>query len=185
MTSPISSPPPLANYIRLVERIDAWCASVTERFRDKIACRAGCDDCCRHLRIFPVEAVSLNRALHRLSTSEIRTLRAAARNADTEGPCPLLVRNRCRLYAARPIICRTHGMPIRIPGDPTRVDWCPKNWTGLTELPADAVLDLATVNTILVAVNRLFVEVVRPRLSGDRIPVAEALDMPFVEEFIG
>src|SRR5512146_319059 len=126
----------LQNYRNLVEKIDGFCRTIEERYRDRIACRKGCDGCCRHISLFRVEAVNLAMALRQLPGGDVSRIREKARASSPDGPCPLLENGACLLYSARPIICRTHGLPIltREFGDPS-VDFCPQNFIGVETLP--------------------------------------------------
>ena len=99
----------------------------------------------------------MREALHRLpewQADEIR--RHVAEHADGER-CPLLLHDHCLLYSARPIICRTHGLPIIYTIDGQRQsDCCPRNVTELTSLDGSHVVDLDTLNTLLVAINAIY-----------------------------
>lgn len=161
----------LTNYRTLVARVDALCRQIEADFRSQIVCRRGCDACCRHLSLFRVEAVNLAQALHGLPGPEAARIRDRARRSVADGPCPLLENGVCQLYAARPIICRTHGLPLLLGEGEMRVDYCPENFRGLDALPAAAVIDLERLNTTLAAVDSLFVSAVSP----DRLPVGERL----------
>lgn len=180
MTGETSFPqdPPLdslKNYRQLVGRIDELCRRIEERYAGHIVCRRGCDECCRHLNLFWVEGVALAQALRSLSEEQRNHLRRKASESRPDGPCPLLEDGVCLLYPARPIICRTHGLPI-LAGD-GRVDFCPRNFGGLATLPGDAVLDLERLNTALAGVNALFVAEYffdHPP-EKDRLTIAEAL----------
>ncbi len=73
--------------------------------------------------------------------------------------CPLLAGGECLLYGARPLICRTHGLPLLVDdGAGRRVDFCPENFRGLESLPGEAVLDLERLNAALAAVDAHFAE---------------------------
>lgn len=168
----------LTNYRTLVARVDALCRKIETDFRSQIACRRGCDACCRHLSLFRVEGVVLARALREMPEPAAARIRDRARHASADGPCPLLDNGVCQLYAARPIICRTHGLPLLLGETETRrVDYCPENFRELDALPASAVIDLERLNTTLAAVDALFVSAVSPdRLPGEeRLTIAEAL----------
>jgi len=149
----------LSNYRQLVARVDALCARIEGDFRERIACRRGCDGCCRHLSLFPVEAAALAAALTEAPAALAAEIRKRARAAAEDGPCPLLKDGVCLLYEARPLICRTHGLPLLGRRDGERfIDYCPLNFQGMESLPASAVIDLETLNATLTAVNRLFVK---------------------------
>ena len=167
----------LGNYRSMILRVDELCRRIEESLRPKIACTRGCDGCCRHLTLFPVEAVALATALRDLPSQEITRIREHARTATPGGPCPLLEHHRCHLYAARPLICRTHGLPLLITrGGKRQVDHCPLNFRGMSSLPGSAVIDLDRLNDTLVAVNALFIASITPSFSlPERFTIAEAL----------
>jgi hypothetical protein len=148
----------LDNYQALLRKVDELCAAVTSEFAAQINCRAGCSGCCREITLFPVEAAALLAALSGLSPE--MTAKLAATVADCEnGCCPLLVDGLCLVYAARPIICRTHGLPLLLNADGERtVDFCPENFQGATSLPGQAIINLELLNQALVTINALFVE---------------------------
>lgn len=162
----------LENYFALVARVDEHIRNLEARYREFISCQKGCDDCCSFLTLFPVEAVALAAAFAALPPED----RTAVRSADKdEDRCPLLLDHQCRLYKARPIICRTHGLPIYMEEDGcARVDFCPENFKGITDFPKEALLDLDQVNTVLTVVNRHFIHSVKEELP-ERIPVSRAL----------
>ncbi|BCR05601.1 hypothetical protein DESUT3_26700 [Desulfuromonas versatilis] len=175
-----SADPGLANYRQLVARVDELCARIVGEFSAQIACRRGCDACCRHLALFQVEAAALALALEELGGARADHIRARAAAASPEGPCPLLEDGACLLYAARPLICRTHGLPLLSTGEQgQKVDFCPENFRDMSSLPARAVVNLEVLNTALVSVNRLFAATLLgdESLAGKRLTIAEALQL--------
>ncbi len=170
---------PAQNYLNLLDRVDTLCRRIEVEYLENIACRRGCDGCCLHISLFPVEAENLARALQRLPESEVSRIREKARAASPDGPCPLLEDGACLLYSARPIICRTHGLPIlvRENGKPL-IDFCPKNFKGVESLPGRAVIDLDVLNASMTAINALFVaQSFAPPPEKERLTIAEALLM--------
>ncbi|MCG8617002.1 MAG: YkgJ family cysteine cluster protein, partial [Desulfobacterales bacterium] len=151
--------PLLKNYDDLLERIDSHVRGVTDKFSSHISCEKGCDDCCRFLSLFPVEAFALSRAFSELPENQQRLiLDEIGKDGDDQAKCPLLIGHACMLYKARPIICRTHGLPIYIETDGEgMVDFCPENFKDLDALPKDAMLDLNQLNTLIAAVNNHFI----------------------------
>jgi uncharacterized protein len=170
----------LQNYRELRAKIDILCRKIVEEFSAQLACRAGCDGCCRHISLFWVEAVALAAALHELPAAEATRIRALAAGASPDGPCPLLENGLCLLYESRPIICRTHGLPLLALQDGKRtVDFCPENFQGLASLPGSAVIDIDRLNTTLAAINALFVaDLFHGSPPGkERLTIAEALEL--------
>ncbi len=165
----------LENYYNLVSRVDELCRRITTDYAERLACREGCDECCRHITLFPVEAVALASALGGLPPAEVSRIRERAASAVNAEPCPLLEEGRCLLYAARPVICRTHGFPLVVEREGDRViDFCPKNFNGITTFPSSIVIDLDLLNTTLAAINSLFLTSCRNRsqLQGERLSIA-------------
>jgi uncharacterized protein len=168
----------LDNYRDLVGKVDHLCRGIETEFRAHLACCDGCDSCCRHLSLFPVEAVALAAALDDLPDNDAERIRERVRDGGDQPNCPLLENSHCLLYAARPIICRTHGLPLlTIREEGRHVDFCPLNFQGVGSLPGSAVIDLDRLNTALATVNRLFVAEYRGDSSPEmeRITIAEAL----------
>ncbi len=167
----------LKNYFDLIERVDELCRRVTRDYGAHIVCDRGCDGCCRCFSLFPVEAAALSAALRELPRTRVEHIRKRARAAAHDDACPLLEDGACLLYTTRPIICRTHGLPILTVQDGRQhVDVCPLNFKNVESLPASAMIDIDRLNTTLVAINGLFVaEYGGPSSLPERIRMVEAL----------
>ncbi len=163
------------NYNALLQRITAHTSTIMDHLGDCIACKKGCDDCCRFLTLFPVEAFALSRAFAALPEEDRERVISQVRAGDDA--CPLLVDHICMVYQARPVICRTHGFPIYLEKDgDAMVDFCPENFKGIQEIPKSALLDIDQLNTLLTAVNQNFIAHLDTDLP-DRIPVSDALQL--------
>lgn len=165
----------LKNYMDLIKRVDEHIQRLAQVHKDRLACKKGCDECCRPLSLFPVEAFALSRAFSRLDAPCREKVLGQAQQND--GSCPLLVDHVCMAYGARPIICRTHGYPLYMEKEGSAVvDFCPKNFKGVTTLDHSDMLDLDRMNTLLTAVNSHFISCFEDGLP-DRIPVDQALEL--------
>lgn len=151
-----------SNYERLQAKADLHFEAVSAQHARQMRCRAGCSGCCgRHLTLFAVEAEHLSRAIACLPGEQAERVAGQSRRALEEPRafpgCPLLLDDRCAVYADRPIICRTHGVPVRVETDAgTAVDVCPLNFEEverLEDLPAESVLNLETLNLLLAIIN--------------------------------
>ena len=168
--------PELQNYLALLDRVDRLCGRTLARLGSQISCRPGCDACCRHLSIFAVEAAALREALGALAKPDASFILQRAAYASPEAPCPLLHNGLCLLYRARPVICRTHGLPLLISRDgESGVDFCPENFRDLSSIPGSELIDLDRLNTILATINAVFL---RGWVGPERLTVAQALTMP-------
>jgi Fe-S-cluster containining protein len=139
----------MAGYPEVAAKIDAFFTRVEARHGGDMQCQTGCSDCCHTtLSVTPVEAEAIRR--------ELATWDAARREALREvGPyCAALdAHGRCRIYAARPFVCRSHGAPIRMrEGSLPVVQSCVRNFTH-TAPDADCILDQTTLSALSLAVN--------------------------------
>jgi hypothetical protein len=167
----------LANYHTLVGRIDELCAAISGEFAGKISCRAGCSSCCRELTLFPVEAAALLLALSQLPPDRAAHLDGTD-TTSADGSCPLLVNGLCLVYTDRPVICRTHGLPLLYrEAESVRVDFCPENFQGVTSLPGSMAINLELLNQALVAVNEHFIKNSLPGFlkDGQRRSISEII----------
>ena len=124
---------------RLHGAVDEASAPIERVNRKRLQCREGCSDCCTDgLTVFLIEAAVIRR--HHAALLEDG-------EAHPPGACAFLDgEGRCRIYAQRPYVCRTQGLPLRWLEEDENEDIvesrdiCPKNVDGdppLEELPAD------------------------------------------------
>lgn len=85
--------------------VDGLVAPLSKRLGARLVCRLGCSSCCvDDLTVFEVEAAPI-----RLAYPEVLAGEPAA-----VGGCAMLgPSGECRVYAARPYVCRTQGLPLR------------------------------------------------------------------------
>jgi len=151
----------LHNYQRLLNKVDEFNSRIIQRYRKNISCGYGCSDCCQqNLNLLPLEYSFLQKGFALLPEPMKKIVRKrAAQGLGDHTPCLLLYHGACVLYERRPIICRTHGLPLFImEGDKERRDCCPKNFTSyrLEVVPQTDFLHLERLNTILITINRVF-----------------------------
>lgn len=100
-------------------------------------------------------------------------LRARLKRGHLDPRCPLLDEaGRCKVYAARPLICRSHGLPIQV-GPSTQRDVCPLNFPDgpePAELPDADVLNVNSLNAILAVIDA-----VEHGGRGDRVSLLDGL----------
>lgn len=167
----------LANYHSLQEKVDSLCRSIEQTLGTAITCHAGCSSCCLAISVFPVEAAAMIEAAGKLPPEQLLHLKQRLQSWSGGEVCPLLADARCLLYEARPIICRTHGLPILLTEEgERRIDVCPLNCRGMERLPGEAILDLERLNTMLAAVNALYLREFGIKLP-ERIALAELGEM--------
>jgi Fe-S-cluster containining protein len=167
----------LDNYKQLTARVNALCNRIAETLGEQITCSAGCSSCCTAITIFPVEAAAMREALENLPAIQAEEIRRQISEHATDERCPLLLHHHCMLYDARPIICRTHGLPIVYTSDDQRnSDCCPLNLTGAESLSGSSVVDLDKLNTLLVAVNATYLSQTDSTEADMRVTISEAIN---------
>lgn len=88
--------------------VDAHSQEILERLKEhgiELNCHAGCCRCCRdELSMTQAEAAVIRKYFPKIGQEK----------AHAVGACAFLDENGlCRIYEARPYICRTHGLPMR------------------------------------------------------------------------
>jgi Fe-S-cluster containining protein len=133
---------------KLHEVVDELAGKVADQNAERLQCRAGCSDCCTDgLTVFSIEADVIRKHHAALLEQGEAHPPGACAFLDTEG--------HCRIYAQRPYVCRTQGLPLRwLEEDFEARDICPKNADGeppLEELAADACWTLGPFEQRLAA----------------------------------
>lgn len=143
-------------YQLLTAKVDGFFARVSERHGDQMQCGSGCADCCHtRLTVTPVEAQAIVDHVGALAPDARAELAALVRrpvDAANVRCAALGDDDRCRIYAARPIVCRSHGAPIKLGATVTA---CHRNFTarGPAAADPDCVIDQTTLSALVLAVN--------------------------------
>jgi hypothetical protein len=163
-----------ADYRRLIAKVDDFSARIIRAHRPHFACRLGCTECCPpDLHLLPVEFSFMSERFASLPKGVQRAIRQNGASGMHDRSCSLLHEGVCLMYEHRPVICRTHGLPLLILEDgQEHRDCCPKNFVGypLVRLPRKDLVDLDTLNAMLVVVNIVFASHMRLE-PGVRLPL--------------
>lgn len=152
----------LANYAALLAKVDAKFTEIQAAAGPAMRCGAGCHSCCLPgLSVNDVEAEHLRSyvAARPALAEKLTALAAADPHGGTR--CALLdASGRCSVYEARPVVCRSHGVPIEVKGESGRKqkDVCPLNFRGtpVADLPSSMILNLDLLNTLLALIDAQF-----------------------------
>lgn len=139
----------------LTAKVDAFFARVERRHGDDMQCSTGCSDCCHvRLTVTEVEAAAIRAALAAWPPARRAELAANTAAAPPDRCTALAPPGRCLIYDVRPVVCRSHGAPIRMRHDSLPVvQSCYRNFTR-TAPDADCVLDQETLSALTLAVDR-------------------------------
>jgi hypothetical protein len=163
----------LSRYPELAVKVDAFFSRVEVRHGDEMQCRTGCSDCCHaRLTVTGVEAEAIRTEVASWPADQRRALAANALSGPTDRCAALDPDGRCMIYRARPIVCRSHGAPIRMHDKSLPVvQACFRNFTvaGPAAADPDCILDQTTLSAMALAVDR------EAGGDGRRIDLAELL----------
>jgi Fe-S-cluster containining protein len=140
----------IKSYRQLIPLVDRLTKRLSSRHESQMQCRAGCRDCCMNLSLLPVEWFSIKMMLAEAGLfPEFRTDRSCG-FLDEYGLC--------RIYFCRPLICRTHGLPLYYWGDEgPLVNFCELNFTeyrkGHRKFKIRDLLDMERLNRKLTKAN--------------------------------
>lgn len=169
-------------YSELLSKVELFSDKVGSANSGTMSCKPGCDRCCRNtFTVFAVEAANIRLGFEGLPEGVKVRIKSCSLNAASDNICPLLHNGVCSLYGYRPVICRTHGLPLvseHVLVDGRRVTTaCEMNFpdiTGLSEVPPEYVLDLDRLNATLTAINMLFMKE-NPGIE-ERVPLHRLFD---------
>jgi uncharacterized protein len=138
---------------RLHDEVDRAAGALAARHRERLRCGRGCHACCVDgLRVFAVEAERIRRGHPDLLRSG---------RPHPAGACAFLGdAGECRVYADRPYVCRTQGLPLRWLEEGAggeiqeRRDICPLNEAG-EPLEALAAAECWTLGPVEARLRRL------------------------------
>jgi Fe-S-cluster containining protein len=144
----------LDNYDKLCAYCDGFFSSIHSMYTDDMRCAKGCSACCKLHSVCALEAflIARHRAVQR-SRMPPQSKADLRRHA-----CAMLKKNGCVVYAARPIICRTHGLAISTDKRKTVCPTCALNFIkrDVRLLPKPHVFDSAAVTDNLMRLNLAF-----------------------------
>ena len=163
-------------YKLLRTEIDNHSKKIENEHSDQIQCKKGCDMCCMDYSILPIEFHSI---LNDLKENKLipETL---AKAKDDE--CIFLINHVCTIYNQRPIICRTHGLPLLFMNENN--DWelsaCDLNFTDFNfeEFTLDNTFPQDKYNSKLFMLNKKFISEVKDKEYDefDLIPLKNIIE---------
>ena len=175
----------VTTYQKFLAHINDLSEQLHTHYARHLVCRAGCSGCCHHhLSVFKVEADAIAEAVTALPEEMRQRVTQQARQItdDEAAACPLLVDDRCAIYAARPEICRTQGLPLLLEAEDgaPEVDFCPLNFTAadaFDDLSKDKLVPLETINLQLAVLNLQYCRAqgISDEQSGERIKMSEVI----------
>lgn len=160
-------------YTSLRAKIDRLSHQLFDLHHSQIQCKKGCDLCCMDYSIFPIEFFYIKS---KLKNTEL----PAFDEKDKSGSCVFLKNHECTIYEHRPIICRTHGLPLLYMNNESE-EWelsaCDLNFTNFEDFDDANTFPQDKFNSRLFLLNEEFIGLEAMPNFGkfDLIPIRELL----------
>lgn len=147
----------IEQYRQLRDEVDGISERLSGIHAAWMQCGKGCCGCCQNLSVWPVEFYSI--------LDEIKASGWKVPSFDEQADCGFLADGLCSIYPFRPMICRTHGLPLVYWHDETDppgygVMFCEKNFTDADdiEFTPDNIINMDEINEKLAQANVAFIE---------------------------
>lgn len=149
----------MSRYPELAAKVDAFFTRVQARHAEDMKCGSGCHHCCHtNLSVTRVEADAIRAEVAGWTADRKQALVANLAKAREDRCAALDDGGRCLVYPARPIVCRSHGAPIRMCNERSLpvINACPENFTtrGPGAADPDCVIDQTTLSALVLAIDR-------------------------------
>jgi Fe-S-cluster containining protein len=109
----------LQHYVELRDEISRQADMLFAVYRDRVQCGFGCYYCCEDISVPAIEVEVIRRHLQAAGYPRPEHLggpvndRGKTPEGRSVGRCAFLgSRGECTIYPARPLICRSHGLPL-------------------------------------------------------------------------
>lgn len=141
------------HYETVRNQVDKRVSVLSKKHNKHMQCAKGCDSCCTNFRLLPLEFEYIKSKLQALESFP-----------DTgRNQCAFLVEHRCTIYEFRPIICRTHGLPIlnmNEEGEQWELSFCELNFKDAPDeyFNFDNSYEQDTFNSKLYLANQMFIK---------------------------
>lgn len=155
-------------YEQLRDEIDQLSNQLSSLHKGHMQCKKGCDLCCMNYSLLPVEYYAIKE--------QLKDQPIKSENCE-EDACTFLINHECQIYENRPIICRTHGLPLLFMNDEQwELSTCELNFTEFDDEDFDSenTFPQDKFNSKLFILNKTFIkENNLPYSDFDLIPLCK------------
>lgn len=149
----------IKEYRSLRNEIDSEAKILEKEHSHHMKCKAGCDLCCMDYGILPVEFFSI---LDELKSDNFQK-ESLKETPKDKSSCVFLQNHICAIYKSRPVICRTHGLPLLFTNEDGewQLSACELNFTkfNFEKFTLDNTYPQDKYNSKLFILNRDFISV--------------------------
>lgn len=134
--------------VALQENATGFFDKIQAKHSASMECKKGCSKCCHtDISVFGVEAERISEWFSALERKDQEERKSLWSTQNVPGACTFLYNDQCTIYEARPLICRTQGLPLFVASENV-LDYCPLNFKD-GDPPKEDWLNLERMNTLL------------------------------------
>lgn len=134
--------------VTLQENASGFFDKIAQKYSNSMECKKGCSKCCQtDISVFEIETDRIEEWFHAQNSGEKARLLETWKIPNQESYCTFLYNDQCTIYEARPLICRTQGLPLFVASE-NALDYCPLNFKA-GDPPKEDWLNLERMNTLL------------------------------------
>jgi len=134
--------------VSLQENASGFFDKISNKHASQMECKKGCSKCCKtDISVFEIESERITDWFQNQSLEEQSRLKEVWKTPHQQGYCAFLYNDQCTIYEARPLICRTQGLPLFVATENV-LDYCPLNFLD-GDPPKEDWLNLERMNTLL------------------------------------
>jgi Fe-S-cluster containining protein len=134
--------------ITLQENASGFFEKIHQKHSTQMECKKGCSKCCQtDISVFEIEGERINEWFYAQDELQQKDLLELWSTPHQAGYCSFLYNDQCTIYEARPLICRTQGLPLFLSKENV-LDYCPLNFKA-GDPPKEDWLNLERMNTLL------------------------------------
>ena len=139
-------------YHQLRGDIDQLSEKLSGLHKNHMQCKKGCDLCCMNYSLLPIEYFAIK--------DQLKDQPIKSRGCEDD-ECVFLINHECHIYENRPIICRTHGLPLLFMNDEQwELSACELNFTEFDDEDFDTenTFPQDKFNSKLFVLNQAFIK---------------------------
>lgn len=134
--------------VSLQENASGFFDKIHQKYASQMECKKGCSKCCQtDISVFEIESERIVEWFNLQSPDEQVRLKSLWKTPHQQSYCTFLYNDQCTIYEARPLICRTQGLPLFVASENV-LDYCPLNFKEV-DPKKDDWLNLERMNTLL------------------------------------
>ncbi len=168
----------LREYKKLRNEIDNRCNQLHQEHKNHTQCHKGCSSCCMDFKLLPVE--------YHYILNQIKNKKVEIIPDHEKDKCVFLVNDLCSIYEHRPVICRSHGLPILFTDEEFNnlsLTFCPLNFQDVNDdyFTLENSYNQDRFNSKLFSINQSFIKT----FQDEQYAETQMIEMSWLVDCLG